>query len=311
MLGLFSIMLNVIAPIFLVMGVAYGIGKRFNPDLRGLSIILIYLFVPALVFRGIYETELSAGEAGGIVAVSFGMALVMAAIGMAVARWLGWDTRRESALVLTIMMVNSANYGIPLNRFAFGEEGANTAIVFYVAAAIVGNTIGVYFASRGTYSAREAFLNVFRVPTGYAAILAVLFKVFGIEFGEVEALIFVERTIDIAADGSIPGMLALLGLNLAQTELRGEIRPIMTATGLRLLGGMAVGFALASLFQLRGVAFNVAVVESSMPTAVLASALATQFNADAKFVSAVTLVSTLLSMFTLAGLILFLGGGTV
>jgi predicted permease len=118
----------------------------------------------------------------------------------------------------------------------------------------------------------------------------------------------IERAIDIAADGSIPGMLALLGLQLSRVKLRGRLQPILAATGIRLLIGPVVGFTLATLIGLTGTTFNVAIVQASMPTAVLASALATQFGSDAEFTSAVTFVSTLLSVITLSILILLLRG---
>ncbi|MEO0597606.1 MAG: hypothetical protein AAF126_15970, partial [Chloroflexota bacterium] len=91
---LFSVMLNVISPIMLVMGSGYIIGKLYNPDPRSLSVYLIYLFTPALVFRGIYETELPTGDLVGVGVVVIGVALVMMIIGYGVARLLGYTARQ-------------------------------------------------------------------------------------------------------------------------------------------------------------------------------------------------------------------------
>ncbi len=314
---LLSIMLNVIGPIFLVVGIAYIIGKRFKPSPRGLSVFLIYFFVPALVFKGIYETELSGGEMGGIAGVVIGVALVMMLIGLGAARLMNYSEKSESALVLTLILVNAANYGIPLNTFAFGDEGGSAAIIYYVMSAILGNIAGVYFASRGSVPAREALLNVFKVPIGYAALIGLTANL-----AEVELPLILQRgIIDLAAGAAIPGMLALLGLQLSRVSLRvpenlkdkadtlaTDFKAVLLASGLRLLVAPFIALGLALLFGLSGTTYNVAVVESSMPTAVLASALATEFGADAQYVSAVTLVSTLLSILTLTVLIAFLGG---
>lgn len=304
-----EIMLDVIAPIFLVMGVAYIISKRFDPDPRALSVFLIYLFTPALVFRGIYTTELTGGEIGQISIVVVGVALAMTALGTVAARFLRKDRRqpeprREGALLLSIVLVNAANYGIPLNTFAFGEAGGNAAIVYYVVSALVGNVLGVFYASRGSVSVREAILNIFKVPIAYAAILGLLFNIYNIQI----PLILERSVLDIAADGSIPAMLALLGVQLSRTQFQGQLRPIMAAVALRLVFAPFIALGLALLVSLQGISFNVAIIQSSMPTAVLASALATQFNSDAEYVSAVTLVSTLLSVITLSVLIFLLGG---
>jgi hypothetical protein len=50
---------------------------------------------------------------------------------------------------------------------------------------------------------------------------------------------------------------------------------------------------------LSGVTRQVAIIQASMPTAVLTSVLAAEFGADAEFTAAVVLVSTLTSIVTL------------
>lgn len=304
MAELLSIILDVIAPIFLVIGIAYIIGRTLKPDPRSISPFLIYLFTPALVFRSLYQTELTGGEIGGLTGVVFGVAFLMMAAGIGVARLLKYDTRTESAMVLTLIMVNAANYGITLNGFAFGAEGEQVATVYYVMNAMMSNVFGVFFASRGSVSLKDAMLNVVRVPIIYAAILGLSLNVLNVDLP-----IIIERAfIDIAADAAIPLMLALLGLQLSRVRLSGRIRAVSLAAAMRLLLGPVFGAGLAMLFGLSGLPFKVAIVESSMPTAVLASALATQFGGDAEFVSAVTLISTLASVITLSVLLYLLGG---
>jgi malate permease and related proteins len=317
--NLLGVMLNVIGPIFLVLGVSYFISKRFNPDPHTLSPFLIYVFAPALVFKGIYQTELSGGDLGRIALTVVGVVLVMMALATVIARLLNFSQRGTSALILTSIMVNAGNYGIPLNTFAFGAAGGSVAIVYYVVSAMMGNILGVFFASRGKFSAKEALLNVVRVPIAYAAVLGLIFNLLNIKL-----YTFIERAvIDIASGASIPLMLALLGLHLARVSLKRDkvdgddeetlatdIRALAIGVGLKLLVApfVAVGFAL--LLGMQGTVFDVAVVESSMPTAILATALATQFGGDARYITAVTIISTLASIVTLSILILLLGGVT-
>src|SRR6185369_8337416 len=112
MLELLSIIVNVIAPILLVMSVGFIIGKRFNPDPSTLSVYLIYLFTPALVFKGIYTTEIPSGELLGLAGVVVGVALGTMALAFIAARLLKFSSRGESSLILTVLLVNAANYGI-------------------------------------------------------------------------------------------------------------------------------------------------------------------------------------------------------
>lgn len=299
---LLGIMLNVISPIFIIVGVAVLISRRFHPDPRGLSTFLVYLFIPSLAFTGITQSDLTGDNVPGLAAVAVIMSLTMALIGLAVARVARFDRKLESAFIISIILVNAANYGIPLNRFAFGPDGERQAIIYYVMSVMVGNALGVYFSSRGTATVKEAFLNVLKVPITFAAVAGLI-----VNLGGITVPLPVERAIGILAQASVPGMLALLGLKLAETSVRHiRWRPVLLATGIRLAIAPLIAFPLAAVLGLTGVTFQVAIVESSMPTAVLANALATQFNSDTEFTSATTLVSTLASIVTLSVLIAFL-----
>jgi predicted permease len=304
MIELLGIMFNVIAPIFVVVGAGALIGRRFRPDPAAISVLLIYLFIPALAFNGIATSDLTGGELLGIAGVATGIALLMAVIGMGLSRLLHFERRLESAFLISVIMMNAANYGIPLNRFAFGPQGEQRAIVYYVMSVVLGAVLGIFFASRGTASVRVALLNVLRVPISYAAIAGLIVNLAGWQ-----PPLLLERGISILAQGAVPGMLVLLGLQLARgTTLRGRWLPITLASGMRLVLAPLLAVPLALALGLSGVSFQVAVVESSMPTAVMASALATQFGSDADFTAAVTLVSTVASIVTLSILLALLMG---
>lgn len=299
---LLGIMLNVISPIFIIIGVVVLITRRFHPDPRGLSTFLIYLFIPSLAFTGITQSDLRGGDVLGLAGVAVIMSFTMSLVGLGVARLGRFDRRLESAFVISILLVNAANYGIPLNRFAFGPDGERQAIIYYVMSVMVGNSLGVYFASRGTATVKEALLNVLKVPITFAALAGLVVNLAGITIP-----LPIERAVGILAQASVPGMLALLGLKLAETSIRHiRWRPVLLATGIRLVIAPLIAFPLATLLGLTGVTFQVAIVQSSMPTAVLANALATQFDADTEFTAATTLVSTLASIVTLSILIALL-----
>lgn len=294
-----SIIFNVIAPIFLVIGAAYLIGKRFNPDAKAISVTLIYLFTPSLVFSGFSSMKIEGSEIGGIAAVAVSMSLTMMLLGILVTRYHRWQPELSGAFIVSVIMVNAANYGIPLNQFAFGAAGAERALIYYSVTVLIGNALGIFFASGGTVSPWHALKNVLSVPLTYAAIAGLL-----VNAGIITLPLPIMRAVsDIAANGSIPGMLALLGLKLAQTSVRGRLRPILLATALRLIVAPCIALPFALLFGLSGVSLKVAIIESSMPTAVLANALVTEFGGDAEFTSATTMVSTLLSIVTLTVLL--------
>jgi predicted permease len=117
-----------------------------------------------------------------------------------------------------------------------------------------------------------------------------------------------ERSINTTADGAIPVMLMLLGLSLAQIKLVGRWRSMLIACGFKLMLSPLIALRIVLLVGLEGIPFNVAILQSAAPTAVLASALASEFGSDAPFVAATTLLSTILSIITSAVIIFILQG---
>ncbi|HEX2907445.1 MAG TPA: AEC family transporter [Phototrophicaceae bacterium] len=97
-----------------------------------------------------------------------------------------------------------------------------------------------------------------------------------------------------------------MGIKLSEVSLKVRWKPLLLAVGVRLVLAPLIAFPLAALLGLTGVTFQVAVVESSMPTAVLANALAAQFNSDTEFTASVTLVGTLASIISLSILLAIL-----
>lgn len=310
MAELVEILVDVILPLFLLIGAAFLIGRALKPDPRTLSTILIYLFIPALAFRTMVQFDLpeparlletDLAKAFVIVLV---LSLVMMGIGQLFGRLLNMDRSTASAFTLSVTQMNAGNYGTPLNTFAFGAVGGAAALLFYVSSAIIGSILGTYIASRGSVGMRAALINVVRVPTVPAAFLGLLLNALNINVP-----VPVERAAFLAADAALPGMIALLGLLLARLEvgnLGARWRWVALACAIRLLVGPIIGVVLATVLGLTGIVYAVAIVQCSVPTAVMANAMASEFGGDTQFIAASTLISTLASVITLSILIAIL-----
>ena len=57
---------NIIAPIFLVVGVAVILDRRLHVDPRPLSQLVVYLFTPFMVLDGIANSDLPARRRGSL-----------------------------------------------------------------------------------------------------------------------------------------------------------------------------------------------------------------------------------------------------
>ncbi len=292
MLG--EILTNIIGPILLVVGIAFIADRKLELDSRALSRLLVYVFTPFLIFKGVAYSDLSGDEAGQLIAVAALMSAAVAVAAWLLARQARFDRQMAAAFTLSATLVNAGNYGLPLNRFAFGAAGEERAIVFFMTTLLVSYTLGVFLASFGRLSAWGALRNVLTVPLPYAAALGL-----AVNLGDVTLPLPVERAVRLLADATIPVMLVVLGAQLSRASVRGRIQPILLASGLRLLLGPLIALGLVVLLGLSGLTRQVAIVQSAMPTAVVTGVLASEFGADTEFVTATILVSTVTSVATL------------
>jgi predicted permease len=291
----FSNIVNTILPIFMVVGVTVAVDRVVKPDPRGLSQLVIYLFSPFLVLNGIATTELKGGEVGQIVGFAIVLCLIMAGLSWGTARLAGFDRKLESAFMLTVVLLNAGNFGIPLNRFAFGAAGEQRAVIFFVGTVLVSNTVGVFLASRGDVSTRRALLNVLTVPLPYAALLGLM-----LNMGDLTMPKPMGRAVGFLAQAANPAMLTVLGLQLSRASVTAQARPITMACGLRLIVSPVIAVLLTVVFGLSGLTRQVAIVQAGMPSAVMGGVLATEFGSDARYVTSTILISTLASMVTLS-----------
>ncbi len=300
MTQIINIILTTIAPIILIACLGALLDRTKAIDTRSTSQIIIYLTSPALAFYGIANSSIESSEFGKLVLftiLSMGAITVLAWL---ITVCLKMDRLTSSAFVLSVSLINGINYGIPLNEFAFGQSGLERAIVIGVSGGLYASTVGIFLASWGQASIWQAIKNVFRVPLVYASLLGLV-----VNLCHIPTPLLVMRLTKTLGGAAVPLMLIMLGIQISRASLQGQWGVIIGASLARLGGGAAVGLLIAFLLGLKGVTYQVAVVEAAMPTAVLAVVLATEFNSDAKLASSTILFSTLLSLLTLPIVILF------
>jgi hypothetical protein len=257
---------------------------------------------PALVFSKLVETTVTRTDLLQIMIFTVVGTLLALLLAWVVARLMRLDQSTESAFVLSSSFVNSGNYGLPLVLFAFGQQGLERALIYFVTSAFMVNTLAVFVASRGKARVATSFLNIFRVPMIYAIAIAFAVRATGFVVPE-----FVFQPLEMVGDAAIPLMLLLVGVQLASSSVRGRSGLIWTATLVRLVGGAVVGIVLGALLGLSGVTRQACIVEHATPTGVMTSILALEFGTEPEFVTGVIFATTLASIATMTLLVAWLG----
>jgi predicted permease len=212
---------------------------------------------------------------------------------------------------LAAIFMNGGFYGIPVCMLAFGDIGVVYATTFVVCTSFLQATLGIFLANAGSRTTSEAFATVFKVPLVYAIVGARLLD--HLDLLPPEPFM---TMIDLLGKAAIPIGLLLLGLQLdriiaglqAGRVVSGDEPPLgrmeiaggLVAAVLRLGGGFGLALIILSFFDFEPTVRAILIVESAMPTAVAAVVYATEFDCKPRLVTIGILVSTLLSVVTVA-----------
>jgi predicted permease len=293
---------NNILPIFLASGAGYLASKFLKVPPRPVSQIAFYIFSPCLIFQLLTTSELSGEDISRMAGFTITVVLLLGALTFLAGYLLRMERRLLAAVILTTMFGNAGNYGLSLNLLAFGKPALAQASLYFVTTAIMIYTIGVFIASLGNSNIWRSLLGLLKVPAIYAVILAFLFNAFNLQLP-----LPLDRTVAILSDAAIPVLMVLLGIQLQHSQWDGKVLALSVSNLMRLVAAPALALFLGLAFGLEGAALQAGVLESAMPTAVLMTVLATEYDVEPSFVTSVVFITTLLSPLTITPLLAYLG----
>ncbi len=297
------VFVKILLPIFMIIGLGVFFEKVKKPDFKTISDLTLYFFAPCLVFAGLLKGHKQIASFFPK-ALIFMVALTFIFWGISIlwGKIMGFNPKRQSAFSLGTIMMNTGNYGLPLVLFAYGPEGLAYGVIVLVLFTFPLGTLAIYIASRGRDNPGKAFLEMFKVPLFYAVILAALWRWLDLPMPG-----FIFKTIDMVGQAAIPGLLMLLGMQLARTRLKGDLKDIFSSSVLRLGVSPFISLLLCYVLNINGLPRNVLILQTSTPSAIIPLLYAVKYDTHPDMVAGSILVSTLLSALSLTVLLYFLG----
>lgn len=298
-----QLFVDVVLPVFLVAGMGYVLERRLHPPITALNQTALYVLMPSLIFTSLLPVDFTREEPLRITAFAFLLAAVMLVIAFGLIRLLRLDRVTGSALMLTAAFPNLGNYGLPVVLLAFGQPGLAAGTLLLAVQSLYSLTLAVFIASSSNLSLARAGREVSRQPIVLAVIAAL-----AVNFSHVPLPPFLLSAIGLSAQAAIPLMLLVLGMNFATTRGIEDRGLVAIAVLTRLVVGPLVGWALVTALGVGGVARDVLIVGSAMPTAVFTILTATQFDARPRLVSDTVVASTVASVLSITVVLAVLTG---
>lgn len=288
------IFLNIIVPIFVLIGVGTAMDRLFRLDLPTLSKLNFYVFVPALVFVKVLKADLQASEMWRVVAFSlahFAALWLLAAVALA----RGPLRRERTVLTLGALFSNCGNYGIPLVALAFGDRCMGALAIVLMLQNLLSFTVGVWMCERHSRGALKSLAGFWKIPVVCAVVIALAMRWLHSPLPPQ-----LEQPLDYLADGLVPVALLTLGAQLSRSAISGNRLALAAAVGMRLAISPLAAALLVPLFGLKPPLSSLMIVLAGVPVAVNVYILAAEYKQDEQLASQSVFWTTLLSAATVS-----------
>lgn len=280
---IFSILLDVVGPVFLIAFVGYLWARAGKPlDSTFVAVLVNTVSTPCLIIDTLTSSGLTFSLLGAVGLAAVLTLLTSAALGYLLVRAMGVSVQ---TYLPSMIWSNGGNMGLPMCLFAFGQTGLALAIGFFALSSMTNYTLGRAIAAGGL-----KMIDLVRMPIIWAIAAALLLLWTGLSLPKIVA-----RSINLLGGLTVPLMLMSLGYSLANLRIASWRRSLIFSLA-RLLGGFAIGWGVALLLGLDGTARGVVVIQSAMPPAVLSYLWAATYGNEPEEVAGIVVLSTLISV---------------
>jgi len=290
------IFFQIVAPILILLVIGVGLQKKFQFNLKAMSQLITYCFMPVAVFLNIYETSIKMsvlGEVAIFIILFIGSQMILSHF---IAKLLGLDRKESAVFKNSVVLINSGNYGIPVAQMVFATQPIGVAIqvILVIFQNMTTYTYGLYNLISTTKSGIEIFKNFLKMPIVHALIIGVLLNVCNIEIPQT-----VRIPLDHISEGFVAMALITLGAQLAQIELKTMLnKTILISCFTRLIVGPSVALLVIFLLGIDGVVAQSLLIASSFPTSRNSSSLALEYDVESNTAAQTVLFSTIVSCIT-------------
>lgn len=292
----------VIAPIFALILLGYALRRvmGFRDDFwPQLDKLIYYVFFPALLFHSLSGFHIEFAAALPMLEVGILFMLAGMALGYA-AKYLFHDPPPVFAAAFQCSFRFNSYIGLALAGALHGADGLAAIGLLMGFMVPLANIASVWMLARhgsGNW-AREIFFNPLILSTAGG----IVFSLAGWQLPDA-----LRATIGLLSQSSLPMGLIAVGAGLRLAGLNRHRGTLWYGVAIKLAILPALAWGLATLFGLRPVYFDVAVLMAALPLSTVSYVLAVRMGGDGYIVAAQVMLTTLLSMVTLPAWLLVLG----
>ena len=290
------IFFQIVAPILLLLMVGAVLQRKFKFNLKALSSLITYCFMPAAVFINIYETKIELSVIRDVtffIVLFIGSQMLLAAF---LAKVLKLERQEGAIFKNSVVLINSGNYGIPVAQMLFAAQPVGVAIqvILVIFQNMTTYTYGLYNLISSVKSGFDIIKEFLRLPIIHALWIGAAMNYFAIPLPQT-----IRIPIDYIAGGFVAVALITLGAQLSQIQIRTMFNKVIYISCFtRLFVGPVVALAIIYVLNIDGVVAQSLLIASSFPTSRNSSSLALEYDVQSDTAAQTVLFSTIISCLT-------------
>jgi malonate transporter and related proteins len=306
-----TIVLDVILPIFglLAFGYAATFSRVFGEAAAtALASFVFYFAIPVLLFRNMATTTLPDAIAWGYLGAFYGGTALAFALGMAIARTaFGGPFERQAIIGFGCAFGNSVLLGIPVVLTGLGEAASLPLfllLAFHSAFTVITVVLEVGGARREELREvpKKALRGLTSNPILWGLLGGVAINLLGLSLPAA-----LERWTALVAGAAVPCALFSMGASLRAYRIAGALRVALVMVAIKLVVCPLTVWALATfVFDVPPLWAKVAILLAAMPVGVNVYLFGVRYDAGQAESATAILLSSILSVATLAAALVWL-----
>ena len=273
-----------------------------DKDIDSFNKVVMYIFLPCMVFHAIYSADLSRISTLGILPfIILASSLVTGFVSFLILKQFKVDEVTLWSVLVTVMIANTGFMGYPITLGIFGNDGFLRAIFADIATLVTFLALSFVLVVKFGGTVKTAVRKIVFFPSLWAVILGLIFNFLCIPVGPV-----VDNTVNYLGQGAIPLIMLALGLSIDFRALKRSSKMIAFTSVMKLAVFPLVAFFVATHIGLTGLDYKIPVVEAAMPSGMMSLLLSITYGLDFELTSDCILINTVISLITLPVIIMLI-----
>ncbi|WP_240338426.1 AEC family transporter [Peribacillus alkalitolerans] len=289
------ILVNIILPVFILIGIGCWMHKLFSLDLYSLAKINVYFLIPGFVFISLYKTEFSLDTFLKVLIFFILLSLIQYFIVRLISCLFSYQKGVRVVFTNSVLLFNAGNFGVPVNDLVFKQDpfAMSVQVIIMTFQNVLAYSFGIFTLMAVDKSRKNAVIGMFKMPVLYAMLAGILLNSINVKLPY-----FMVKSGEMISQAMIAIALFTLGAQVAQLSLKRPLLPVYISMIVRLAIGPFVGFILIYLFKFEGILAQVLFIASGLPSSVNSAIIAQEYQNEPEMAAQIVLTTTVLSVIT-------------